>query len=171
MDKYISNVDLERFSRFLNLDTDAIMYESDIQTGDDVHRLFENTNAYFCVLFKENPNPGQDVGHWTCLIKHSEGSYEYFDCLADDIPDNILKAINEADAHSVCTMKRALMDRRGIVCGKWVISRILALPNNLRQYSDFFFTQVKFNKSKGIKSPDDVLNLLLNLPISDNYNY
>ena len=161
MDKYISDVDIDRFSRFLGIDKDVIVFESDIQSGQDIDAMFEGTNAYFCVLFKENPNPDDPVGHWTCLIKFNDTHYEYFDCLGNPVPENIIQAVIEVGGEELSCLTTNLMDLDGIICGKWVISRVLALPNTLEDYSSFFL-----NKTKGMR-PDEVISLLFNLPIQE----
>ena len=47
MDRYISDDDLDRFTRFLNIDRDVIRYERDIVSFSDVESLFNDTNSYF----------------------------------------------------------------------------------------------------------------------------
>lgn len=159
MDRYISDDDLDRFTRFLNIDRDVIRLERDIVSFSDVESLFNDTNSYFTVLFKENPDPNKPIGHWTCLIKHDDETYEYFDCLGDPVPPNILEAI--ADGYGVSrldVLTKPLMKRDEIICGKWVISRILAAPSSLREYFSFFTEKVK-----GM-NPDEVIDLLFNIP-------
>lgn len=165
MDQYVTDVDISRFSQFLNLDRDAIRYEVDIITGNDILNLFENTNAYFCVLFKQDPNPRKVVGHWTCMIKHNDEVYEYFDCLGDPVPENIINAFRQLGVQELQYSDKELMNRNGIICGKWVISRVLALPNSLDSYVNFFLENIK-----GM-TPDEVINMLFNLPVEESSEF
>ena len=159
MDTYISDLDIDRFSRFLNISKDVIRYESDIKNFSDIDSLFEDTNSYFAVLFKSNNDPNDPVGHWTCLLKHDEQTYEYFDCLGDPVPDNIIEAVAEGyGVEKLFSLTKPLMDRDGIICGKWVISRILAAKSSLEEYYNFF------TKNITGKKPDDVINFLFNIP-------
>lgn len=154
MDKYISNKDLEDFTRYLGDFDNFLFFEEDIGNGISIDDLFNGDN-YFAILFKKNPH--SEIGHWTCMIKWDDYQYEYFDCLAEPPAQNILNSVM-IKGGTLEVLTKPLMHHEGIICGKWVISRISSIPTSLKEYTKFF-------KSISKKySPDSVINLLFNLP-------
>lgn len=155
MNSLISDRDFSRFNDFLRNGAPGIDYHLLDDTLPSMNQIFSGEN-YFAVLFK--PNQGSMVGHWVVLIKHTENRYEYFDCLGDDPPAIIFERLRELG--STITLEfssRGLMDRTNSICGRWVFCRLLALPNNLSSFIQFF------KKIKGI-TPDQLVSFLYNIP-------
>lgn len=64
---------------------------SEIRHIDD---LFKNSNVNFCVIFIPE-NLAGNQGHWTLIIKHLNGDYEYFDSYKNYGPDSEQKWLSK----------------------------------------------------------------------------
>lgn len=157
MDKYISSRDLSRFNLFLQ-QKQALSTFYYLENPPPLSQMFSGDD-YYAILFKEYP--GETVGHWVVLIKHSETLYEYFDCLGVPPPDSLVKLIeNSVDDNVVLeSTSRKLMHEDNTICGKWVIFRLMCLPNSLEDFLKFF-AKIKMK-------PDDVVEFIINLPVME----
>jgi hypothetical protein len=124
-------------------------------------------HVYYAILFKTVPN--SVVGHWCCLIRFSDTVFEFFDCLGDPPPPVVLDRLEEYGLLQGVTPtlhrnSRRLMDKRGSICGKWVMFRLLALPSSLEKFNTFIKTLV--GKRKGLTA-DMIVNFLINIPVGE----
>lgn len=156
MDRYISDADLFRFNIFLKgPGSDTFYYIDDLPSIDE---MFPE-NVYYAILFKKNP--GSTIGHWVCLIKFSEDVFEYFDCLGKPPPDAVYEALSQYGNVTLQQSHRPLMAPNGIICGKWVMFRIMCLPNTIKQFHSFFDSIIP---RKSRLTPDAVVNFIINIP-------
>lgn len=152
MDKLISNFDLVNFIKIHNLDHIPIYKAAEVT---EFESLFEGENVYV-ILFEENE--GSDVGHWTLLIKLADGDdelngyFEYFDCLGRPPPDNF-NEIMERDQYFIQFLRRPVMEDTQMLCGKYVISRILSVDTPLEDY-------VKILTGNKHFSPDEIIDMM-----------
>lgn len=158
---FISNEDLERFTKFLNPRfRDFIFYEADITEPHHLDEIFHDGN-YFAIIFRENPQ--SNVGHWVLFVKHSPTRYEYFDCLGLSIPENIYRVLEQrAEQDGDISLDRLtlpLMASNNNECGKYVMLRINSLPTPLKDFAKFFEDISKKY------SPDVFIKLFYNLPL------
>lgn len=155
MDKYISNFDLGRFNMFLrqNESLETFYYINDLPSLEEMF----SDEKYYAILFKQWP--GEEIGHWVLLIKFTETRFEYFDCLGDSPPQEVINLLESQgfDVNLDCT-SRKLMDRNGTICGKWCMFRLLCIPNNLQKFLKFI------DSFKG--KPDTIVNFIMNLPVN-----
>ena len=56
--------------------------------------LFAGSDVNYCVLFIPE-NKKENDGHWTCIIKHPNGEYEYFDSYKEYPPDAEMKWLSK----------------------------------------------------------------------------
>lgn len=154
MEKYISNLDLARVNIFLRQEISLEDYHR-ISALPTLEELFRG-DRYYAILFKEWP--GESVGHWVVLIKHDEYRYEYFDCLGDPVPDEVTALFSNTGKNVLLeTTSRKLMHPKGTICGKWVMFRLLCLPNNLQAFLKFI------DSFRG--KPDSLVEFVINLPM------
>ena len=156
MDRYISNRDLARFSIGQRL-TGVLPLDPGYHHIDELPPLdviFEDPEVYYTFIFLENPD--NEVGHWVLLIKLSEDKYEYFDCLAKPIPQQVLNLFAGTSA-VLESCQKALMNRKGIICGKWCMFRVSTLPHSLTD----FYAMFKHWK----REPDELVDFIVNIPI------
>lgn len=157
MDRYVNDADLFRFNQFLKGPGSDVYHE----IGDglpSIEEMFPD-HVYYAILFKRNPS--SPVGHWVVLIKFSDNTFEYFDCLGQPVPKEVLQRLEEYSPEVVLHRNsRSLMAPDGVLCGKWVMLRLLALPHPLREFNAFF-------DRKGKLTPDQVVNFLINIPYAE----
>lgn len=155
MESLISNLDLRRFNTFLRGEPGKDYWVID-DSLPPLDVLFAGSN-YYQILFK--PNPGSAVGHWVVLIKFDETEYEYFDCLGDEVPPQVLKLF-ECPPFDIWLSRsgRSLMAKNGTICGRWVIFRLFCLPNPLGDFLTFF---------RNRKDPDKLVRFIVNIPMLD----
>ena len=67
-----------------------IIQYQDLPKYNSIDELFKGSDYTFCVMFFPE-NLKENSGHWTCIIKHTNGKYEYFDSYKDYGPDKELK--------------------------------------------------------------------------------
>lgn len=115
-------------------------------------QVFSGSRGAVAVLYMTGPS----YGHWTLLLKHGPGEYEFFDPYAME-PDKELKFINPSfrresgqmghlmdliqDAPGVVrwSWKRMQKESPGInTCGRWVALRALAMNIPLDQFRNMF---------------------------------
>ena len=156
MDKYISDYDLSRFNLFLRGNTGQSTFYS-INNLPPLDLMFGG-QSYYAVLFKEWP--GEVVGHWVLLTKISDDHYEYFDCLGEPPPEEVLSLLESSgiDVRLDYTTT-SLMNPKGTICGKWCMFRLMCLPNNLQGFLKFF------KKFSG--TPDSVVDFVVNIPVDE----
>jgi hypothetical protein len=58
-----------------------ILYQ-DLEKYKKIDDLFKNSNFNYCILFFPENEAG-NVGHWIGILKHTNGTYEYFDPYED----------------------------------------------------------------------------------------
>jgi hypothetical protein len=165
MDKLISDADLSRFNGFLKGPTGGTYHAID-DSLPSIEELFPD-HVYYAILFKTVPN--SVVGHWVCLIRFSDTRFEFFDCLGDPPPSVVLDRLREYGllqgiAPVLQRNSRSLMSKTGTICGKWVMFRLLSLPNSLEKFNTFIKTIV--GKRKGL-SADAIVNFLINIPVGE----
>lgn len=116
--------------------------------------LFKGSNVNYCVLFIPE-NEKENSGHWTCIIKHKNGQYEYFDSYKDYPPDSEMKWLSKQLKNELHFDRPFLHDlfvhsgvshitvnhypfqsqKRGInTCGDHACSRLLHSDLTLEQY-------------------------------------
>ena len=162
MDDYINDADLFRFNSFLKGPEGRTYYEigDSLPSIDD---MFQG-NVYYAILFKRNPS--SVVGHWVALIKFSDSTFEFFDCLGQPVPQPVLDRLEEYGLEKGLTPQlhrtsRSLMAKDGIICGHWVMFRLLTLPKTLAQFQGFFS---KLIPKRSKISNDDVVRFVINIP-------
>lgn len=117
---YVNNHDLENFAKIYPFNDIFIFRLSEVNS---ITELFKNNN-YFCFLFLEGDT---EIGHWVVLRKDTETEYTYFDCLAGDLPVKLEGLFNaEPTRVGLTSLTRPLMQKDGIICGKYCISFVLA---------------------------------------------
>lgn len=158
MEKYINDIDLSRFNNFLQGDSPAstFYYMDDLPS---LESLFPE-HVYYAILFKKNP--GSEVGHWVCLIQISDTDFEYFDCLGGPLPQEIVDLFTGRHAN-VHHSKKPFMARDNYICGKWVMFRIMCLPNDLATFTAFV---EKLTNRRKI-TPDSIVDFIINIPYGE----
>ena len=169
MDKLISDADLSRFNGFIKGPTGGTYYVID-DSLPSIDELFQG-HVYYAILYQAHPSSA--IGHWVCLIKFSDTVFEYFDCLGNPPPPILLELLEGyGRLHEITPTlhrnSRSLMDKRGSICGKWVMFRILALPNTLESFNAFI--KVLVGKRKGLTA-DMIVNFLVNIPVGEKSSY
>jgi hypothetical protein len=133
MDRYISDADLFRFNNFLKgPGSDTFYYLDNLPS---IEEMFPE-HVYYAIIFKRNP--GSDIGHWVCLIKFSDNVFEYFDCLGKHAPNEVYDVLSRYGDVTLNQSHRQLMATNGTICGKWVMFRLMCLPNTIKQFHSFF---------------------------------
>lgn len=165
MDKLISDADLFRFNTFLKGPTGSTFYTID-ETLPPIEDLFPE-HVFYAILFQKTPS--STIGHWVVLIQHDEKIFEYFDCLGNEVPLVVLDRLNlYGRINNINPIlhrnSRSLMAKDGVICGKWVMFRLMTLPNSLEKFNAFIKGLV--GKRKGFTA-DMVVNFLINIPVGE----
>lgn len=165
MDKLISDADLSRFNGFIKGPTGGTYYVLD-DSLPSIDELFQG-HVYYAILYQAHPS--STIGHWVCLIKFSDTCFEYFDCLGGPPPSILLDRLEEYGLLQGVTPtlhrnSRSLMDKSGNICGKWVMFRLMALPNSLEKFNTFI--KLLVGKRKGLTA-DMIVNFLINIPVGE----
>lgn len=160
-DKYIDDLDLSRFNLFQqgNSTAKTFYYTDDLPPLED---LFPD-HIYYAILHKKNQ--GSDVGHWVLLVRWDDLTFEYFDCLGDAAPIEVVTMLDnysELNSQPINLIEsgRQLMNRNNFICGKWVMFRIMTLPNTLPQFHKF----IDMITAKKKVTADAVVNFMINIP-------
>lgn len=119
-----------------------------------IDELFKKSSGNFCVLFIPE-NEQENNGHWTCIMKHKNGDYEYFDSYRNMAPDSEMKWLSKQLKNDLHFNKPFLHDlfldsgiksvifnhypfqsyKQGInSCGRHTVSRLLHKDLNLNDY-------------------------------------
>jgi hypothetical protein len=53
------------------------------------------------------------------------------------------------------------MATNGTICGKWVMFRLMCLPNTIKQFHSFFDVIIP---RKSRLTPDSIVNFIVNIP-------
>ena len=163
MDKYINDADLFRFNQFLKGPGSEVYHEIGPNLPS-VEEMFPE-HVYYAILFRRNPN--STVGHWVVLIKFSDTVFEYFDCLGDPVPQPVIERLEEYAQGGEITLQRnsrSLMARDGIICGKWVMFRLMCLPNGIAKFNAFFDSLLG---KKRKMTADAIVNFVVNIPYAE----
>lgn len=164
-DKYINDIDLGRFNLFLQGNGSAkarTFYHMD--NLPSIEEMFPD-HIYYAILHRKNP--GTHVGHWVLLTKFDEGVFEYFDCLGEEMPFELQVILdNYSELNSIpvelIESRRKLMAKTNFICGKWVMFRLMTLPNTLKEFYTFL------GKVTGKKmTPDALVNFVVNIPYKE----
>ena len=154
MDKLISNTDLARFNSFLQGYTGQNTYYF-VDNLPSLDTIFAE-NVYYAFLFKKWP--GQTVGHWVALIKFEEDHFEYFDCLGEKPPQEVLNLFEQVPGPiTLDYTSRSLMAPNNTICGKWCIFRTFCLPAGLGDFIKLF--------SSWKKTPDSLVDFVVRIPM------
>lgn len=159
-DKYINDLDLTRFNLFqLGNNSGKTFYDTD--DLPPLEELFQD-HVHYAILHKKNP--GTEVGHWVLLVRWSDTTFEYFDCLGFRAPLEVMAMLDDySELHSqpltLIESGRQLMNINNFICGKWVMFRIMTLPNDLNTFYKF----IDRITSKKV-SADTVVNFMINIP-------
>ena len=151
-EKLVSNHDLNKFIQSQNLKHKCMFFEDEFESIDE---LFPGDNN-FAVVFLYNE--GTEVGHWVLLLNLSTSDkkhIEYFDCLGKK-PIPRIEIIRKRDNYDITFLNKALMAPDGILCGKYVISRIMSRDTKL----DIYFKILTSNKSF---TPDAIIDNMYRL--------
>lgn len=70
-----------------------IEYEN-LPSYNHIDDLFAGSDVPYCVLFIPEDSK-MDRGHWTCIIRHKNGNYEYFDSYKNYPPDSEMKWLSK----------------------------------------------------------------------------
>lgn len=100
----MKKLNLQKLEKYSLSDTDIkkalkpnkvniIQYEN-LPKYSHIDDLFKGSSVNYCVLFIPE-NISEDSGHWTCIIKHKNGEYEYFDSYKDYPPDKEMKWLSK----------------------------------------------------------------------------
>ena len=165
MEKLISDADLSRFNGFIKGPTGGTYHVID-DSLPSIEALFPD-HVYYAILFKTVPS--STIGHWVTLIRYSDTTFEYFACLGDPPPPVVLDRLQDYGLLQGVTPilhrnSRSLMAKNGTICGKWVMFRLLTLPNSLEQFNAFIKALV--GKRKGFTA-DTIVNFLINIPVGE----
>lgn len=160
--KYISNFELERFNLFYRPTQQATPDLYLINSLPHLDEVFANPDVFYTFVFINYP--GKSVGHWCLLIKNSQNEFEWFDCLAQPIPEVLKVRLDEyANDHGIVinllSYKQPLMHRKNWICGKWCMFRVMTLPNNQEKF------QRKLTKLKQVMGLDDLVDFVVNFKI------
>ena len=131
-----------------------IVQYQDLDNFSHIDDLFKNSSFNFCVMFFPE-NEAKNSGHWTCIIKHKNGKYEYFDSYKDYPPDSEKKWLSDQlikDLHIEKPLLKELFKGSGIDkvvfnphpfqsqkegvndCGRHVCSRLMFHDMELNDY-------------------------------------
>lgn len=100
----MKKINIKKLERYSLSDTDIrkalkpnkiniIEYEN-LPKYTNINDLFKGSNKKYCVLFIPE-NEQENSGHWTCIIKHKNGEFEYFDSYKDYPPDSEMKWLSK----------------------------------------------------------------------------
>ena len=140
-------------------------------------------NEPYCVLFFPE-NDESTEGHWTCIIKHANNQYEYFDSYKNYTPDKEQKWLTKEvkkHLHITSPFLTDLFNRSNIktvicnpypfqsqkdgicTCGKHVCSRLIFYQLPLTKYWDI----IKHSKI----NPDRFVSILIYKILGKKYLY
>lgn len=138
----LSNVMIENFLKCYN--TKYFHYD-DFINYTNINDVFDNTNFRIIYL----PSDHNNVGHWVVMFRRDNNLIEYFDPMGIK-PDECNKWLNTQEENknkthfndiisSTPNMKyiynnSQLQASNSILCGKYVISRIIAMKTKLQDY-------------------------------------
>lgn len=92
LEKYsLSDADIRK--AFKGKKINIVEYQN-LDKYNNIDELFANSDFNFCVMFFPE-NEAESSGHWTCIIKHTNGQYEYFDSYKNYGPDKELKWLSK----------------------------------------------------------------------------
>lgn len=139
---YINNLDLESFAEWYTDGKQQHVFHMEDITSID--QLFEGERFFVFIFLKK---PDSDVGHWVLLIKYNETEYEYFDCLANENPSELVKLFNDHVEKTdleidVYKLDKAIMSRDEILCGFYCIQRLMCLELNPKEYQNFMLKEI-----------------------------
>ena len=144
-----------------------IVEYQNLNNYDHIDDLFKNSDYTFCVMFFPE-NEQKSYGHWTCILKHENGKYEYFDSYANYKPDSerkwltdqLIKNLHEENPLLTEFFLRSSIlkiiinpyplqsTRNGVNdCGDHVCCRLLHRDMNLNQYWEMI-KQSRMNPDK-----------------------
>lgn len=71
----LSDQDIRTISRAMQVPTDVVVYQN-LKRYNTIEQLFSQNNRAVVLFY---PTQSGNVGHWTLLLKHQNGHYEFFD--------------------------------------------------------------------------------------------
>ena len=160
--KYISNKELGRFNLFYRPTT---LPNPDYIKLDELPPLdviFDDPDVFYAFIFIKYE--WRDVGHWCLLIKHAHDHFEWFDCLAKPVPEQLKYRIEEyCQIHdmqvSLFSFSRPLMHRDNWICGKWCMFRVMTLPKTPIEFTE------KIEQIEEVMTPDELVDFTVNFRI------
>lgn len=158
-DKYINDVDLGRFNLFLQGNAQVQTFYH-VDNLPSIEEMFPD-HIYYAIMYKKNPD--SVIGHWVLLLRWSLDVFEYFDCLGSSTPPEVQSILDDySELNSIpiqlIESRRQLMHKQNYICGKWVIFRLMTIPQSLGQFYSFF------DKIKTKMTPDTLVNFVVNIP-------
>jgi len=148
MDYALSSDDLRKICPDLK-----VLTYPQLTSYGSLEELFGQDDRPVALLYETSPY----YGHWTCLIKHGPGQYEFFDPYAlppdselffiDDAyrresnqeHHHLLNMILDAGGTTIWSMKQVQKDSPNIsTCGRWIALRCLARNMPLDMFRRMF---------------------------------
>ena len=150
-----------------------ILYE-DLNKYETIDEIFKGSSFNHCVMFFPE-NKQENNGHWTCIIKHLNNTYEYFDSYKNYPPDSERKWLSKQlidELHLQQPLLKDLFNRSGVKsvifnhlpfqamkpniddCGRHACCRLLNSNLTITQY----WNMIK--KSKW-KNPDEYVSFTI----------
>lgn len=134
-----------QLERFLGAFNTTILHYDELNSFNSIHDIF--TTSDFRVLFI--PSDRSEVGHWQVIINRNDKTFEFYDSFGYK-PDAINKIINDMEENKSKTYIKDIMpqgtrlvsvdvpfqNNKSNNCGRFVISRILAMKMNAKKYAE-----------------------------------
>ena len=144
----LSNLEIENFLKCY--DTTYINY-NELASTASMHDIFDATNFRIMHL----PSDHSDIGHWVAIFRRTDDLFEYFDPMGI-APDESNKRLNSKPENRSKKYFRELISRTpnarfiynaqplqspdSLICGKYVIARVLSMKTQLKEYIDLLLT-------------------------------
>ena len=97
----------------------------DIDSANDIEDIFKG--RAHTILFEENPNPNEDIGHFTVLLRNhgNGGTCIYFDSYGDRLKNQKLRQILGSKYHTIQYNPHRFQDYGdSSCCGRYALSGV-----------------------------------------------
>lgn len=148
----LSNYDLDNLSKEIkNKKANWIKY-SDIKNGNiqNLRQLFKNYN--YCILFVDNPDKRQSVGHWVMTFFNNPNEANFFDSYGTSIQEICPKLIpllgKQFRTINSNSIKYQKYGDRSATCGRHCLMNVGLMDLNPNHNFDFLYNTMEHLKKK-----------------------
>ena len=166
----LSNLDIENFLQCYNA---SYINYNELASHASMHDIFDASNFRIMHL----PSDISDIGHWVVILRRTDSLFEYFDPMgmapdASNVrlnrkPENKSKKyfrelIARTPGATFIFNAQPLQDPTSLVCGKFVIARVLSMKTQLKEYIDLLLS-ISTNL-------DEFMNKTITIPLVNRSN-